>query len=413
MLKTLSISLSPNTEKDDIALALKLFFLPNKWKKGESISRLEEKISRHLGRRQVISFNSGRSSFLAILKSLGLKEGEEVLLQLPTCNAAINPVLWSGLKPVFVESREDTFNIDPRDIERKITDKSAVLLVQHTFGLPADMERIQEIAQKNNLILIEDCAHSLGAEYKGKKVGTFGEAAFFSFSRDKVISSVYGGAVATDDKILAQKIRSFQQGINYPSSCWISQQLVHPVLFNYIILPTYSLVIGKLFLIFCQWFRILSKAVHWKEKKGERPGYFPKRMPNALAALALRQLGKLERFNEHRKKIAGLYYELLKDTSLELPHIPQGRDHIFLRFAVKSPRAPKIIKRSWAHNLLIGDWYTNPIVPDDTRLDRMGYERGECPRAENLSQILFNLPTHINIKKEDAIKTVDFLKKQL
>ena len=152
------------------------------------------------------AFNSGRSSLTAILQSLDLEEVNEVLLQAFTCNAAANPILWSGLKPVYVDCDEDSFNIDIEDLKRKITPKSKVILVQHTFGLPAEMDKILALAQQNNLILIEDCAHSLGAEYKDKKIGAFGKAAFFSFSRDKIISSVYGGMVVTNDDNLAEKI---------------------------------------------------------------------------------------------------------------------------------------------------------------------------------------------------------------
>ena len=127
-------------------------------------------------------------------------------------------------------------------------------------------------------------------------MGTFGKAAFFSFSRDKVISSVYGGMVVTNDERLAQKIKEFQEKIGYPSRFWIRQQLLHPVAMNWKILPTYR-IFGKYLLVLSQWLHVLSKAVHWKEKRGMKPAYFPKCMPNALALLALRQLEKLGPFN--------------------------------------------------------------------------------------------------------------------
>ena len=217
----ISISLSPNTEKDDIFLALKLIFQPWKWKKGKAVQKLEKQFQDYLGVRYAFSFNSGRTSLITILKSLGLENQDEVLLQSFTCNAAVNPILWSGLKPVYVDSDENTFNIDITDLERKITPKSRIIVVQHTFGLPAEMNKVLEIAEKNNLILIEDCAHSLGAEYNDQKAGTFGKASFFSFSRDKIISSVYGGMIVTNDENLAQKIKKFQQENSYHSFFWI------------------------------------------------------------------------------------------------------------------------------------------------------------------------------------------------
>ena len=413
MCKPISISLSPNTEKDDIVLAWKLKFQPWKWKKGEAIEKLEEEFKKYLGIKYAISFNSGRSAFLAILNSLNLEKGDEVLLQVFTCNAAVNPIIWAGLKPVYVDCDEKTFNIDIEDLKRTLRQaqgkKPKVLMIQHIFGLPADIDEISEICQKNNLILIEDCAHSLGAEYKGRKVGTFGKAAFFSFSRDKVISSVYGGMVVTNDDELAKKIKEYQGKIGYPSMFWIKQQLLHPILMNWLILSTYR-ILGKYLLILFQWLHILSKAVHWKEKRGKKPGYFPKALPNALAVLALNQFKKLEKFNTHRKEIARFYFEALKNSSFELPITLEDRDYIFLRFTIKHPKAHSIIKKAWQKNLLIGDWYTTPIAPHDTKLEKLQYQLGSCPKAEKLSKETFNLPTHINISQKEAKKIIDFLK---
>ncbi len=407
--KPITISLSPNTQKDDIWLTLKLIFQPWKWKKGKAIKELENQFKEYLGIKYAFSFNSGRSSLIAILRALDSESGGEILLQAFTCNAASNPILWSGLKPVYVDCNEDDFNIDVEDLRKKITPKSKALIIQHTFGLPAEMAQILDIARQNNLILIEDCAHSLGANRKGQKVGTFGKAAFFSFSRDKIISSVYGGMAVTNDPSLGEKLRQIQDKLAYPSYYWTLQQLLHPILMNFLILPTYKILIGKIILVLSQWFHILSKAVHWKEKQGKRPSYFPRRMPNALVLLAKNQFLKLEKFNNHRKKIADFYSENLKKSSFELPKKYPERKNIFLRFTIKHPKAHQIIKKAWERNLLIGDWYTTPIAPYDTNIDKVKYKMGSCPKAEKLSKITLNLPTHINISQKQAQKIVDFL----
>ena len=407
-IKPISISLSPNTEKDDVRLALKTIFKPWSWKKGRAVLELEEKFKKYLGVKYAFSFNSGRSALLAILKALDLKKGEEVLAQAFTCNAAVNPIIWSGLKPVYLDCDEDTFNIDSKDLFKKITPKSKVVMIQHTFGKPAEINEILEICQKNNLILIEDCAHALGAEYNGQKVGVFGKAGFFSFSRDKVISSIYGGMAVTNDSLLGERIRQAQDKFGYPSFFWVFQQLLHPILVNWIVLPIYNFLdLGKIFLILSQWFHILSKAVHWKEKRGERPAYFPKRLPNGLALLVLNQFKKLDKFNNYRKEIANFYYENLRNSSFVLP---KKDNSIFLRFTVKHPKAHEIIWDAWhKQNILLGDWYTGPIAPDDTNLEKMSYKMGICPRAEKLSKITLNLPTHINISKKQCQKIIDFL----
>src|SRR4030042_2579591 len=136
---------------------------------------------------------------------------------------------------------------------------------------------------------------------------------------------------------------------------------------NCLILPTYR-VFGKYLLVLFQCLHILSKAVHWKEKRGQKPDYFPKKLPDALAILSLNQFKKLERFNKHRKEIAEFYRQELKDTLFELP---LDLEQIYLRFTIKHPKAHEIIKKAWQKNLLIGDWYDKVIAPHDTKLNKM------------------------------------------
>jgi dTDP-4-amino-4,6-dideoxygalactose transaminase len=259
-------------------------------------------------------------------------------------------------------------------------------------------------------IVIEDCAHALGAEINGKKVGTFGKAAFFSFARDKVISCVYGGMAVTNNEEIGRKLRQLQKEFSQPSLWWTRQQLLHPVLLHFFILPLYHFFnLGKLLLVLSQWAQVLSKAVSWQEKRGLRPDYFPKALPNALAELALNQFRKLETFNIHRKKIAEFYYQELQGTAFGLP---ARENNIFLRFAVTHPKANEIIYSAWHnHNMLLGDWYRTPVDPFDTKLEAVKYQQGSCPNAEYLAKRALNLPTHINISMEDAKHIVEFLKK--
>ncbi len=418
--KPISISLSPNVEKDDLKLALNLIIRPWLWRKGKAITELEDQFKKYLGVKYAYAFNSGRSSFFAILKSLNLEKGSEVLLQAFTCNAVPNPVLWSDLNPVYVDCNKDDFNISATDLESKITSKTRVVVVQHTFGLPAEMDKIRAICGVYNLILIEDCAHSLGAEYGSVgspqmmvKVGAHSKAAFFSFSRDKVISSVYGGIAVTNDDIIGNKLAKLQGEFGQPSRAWVLQQLLHPILLHYLILPVYNFIdLGKIMLVVSQWLNILSKAVSFKEKQGKCPDYFPKAMPNALTIMALNQFNKLEKFNSHRKKIADYYYENLKNTKFELPNQFSNRKSVFLRFTVKHKNAHEMIYEAWhKQNILLGDWYTTPIAPCDTNMDEIKYEKGSCWNAEALAKITLNLPTHINISLKGAERIVNFLKK--
>lgn len=409
--KPIFISLSPNTEKDDISLALKLIFKSKIWKRGEKIKELEEEFRKYLGVKHVITFNSGRSAFLAILKSLGLKKGEEILLQAFTCNAAVNSIIWSGLKPVFVDI-DETLNLNPKDLKRKITEQSRVVMIQHTFGHSAKLDEILKISKENNLILIEDCAHSLGATYKGKKIGTFGEGSFFSFGRDKIISSVYGGMAVTNDDLLAKKIEDFKEKIDFPSNFWIFQQLLHPVLTNYLITPLYSFFeLGRWVLLAFQRLKILSKAVHKKEKQGKKPSYIPKKMPNALAFLALHQFKKLNKFNTHRKKIAKFYDKNLKNLRFVLPKKHPERTYMRYSILIERYDTDEILKQARKQKIFLNDgWRKTPIIPPDTDQSKMGYTFGTCPQAEKVAKSILNLPIHINISKKDAQRITKFLR---
>jgi len=388
------ISLSPNVEKDDIFLSFKLFFSK---KKGKAIKLLEEKFK---GFGYSFSFNSGRTAFLAILKSLELEKDDEVMIQALTCNALVNPIFWSNLRPVFIDIKKETLNINPDELEKKISSKSKVVVVQHTFGKPAELDRILEICTRHNLILIEDCAHCLGGEYNGKGLGRFGKASFFSLGRDKIISSVYGGIAVTHDKVLAEKIQQFQKQLKFPSLFWIQRQLLHPILTKIIVMPLYRFFgIGKYFLVAFQRLKIISKAVHKMEKQGAMPKYLLKKMPNALAALGLNQLKKLERFNNHRYEIAKIYNS-------------DAEKRVYMRYSIFVEDSDKILKKFKEKNIYLNDgWRKVIIVPIGTDLGKMGYKKGSCPVAEKVAKHILNLPTHINISLDNARKIKKLLKK--
>jgi perosamine synthetase len=412
-LKPIATSLSPNTEKDDISLAFKLKFQPWKWKKGEAIEEMENEFKRYLGVKYAVSFNSGRSALLAILDALEIKREDEVLLQAFTCNSAVNPILKKSALPVFVDI-DETLNLDPLDLHRKISHCSRVVMVQHNFGWPAKMDEIQRIIKENNLYLVEDCAHSLGAEFKGRLCGTFGNAAFFSFGRDKIISSVFGGMAVTNDTEVGEKLKKFQEKLNFPSGFWILQQLLHPILVNYLVLPAYGLnqYLGRILIGFFHKISLLSKAVYKREKKGELSRFFPAKLPNALAVLALNQFKKLERFNVYRRRIANLYEKELKGFDLPLAKPQKEIKPTFMRYPVLVKKdTDNILRRSRRERIFLDDgWRKGPVIPPDTEIEKMHYTLGSCPRAEKFTQSILNLPTHINISEAETKKITGFLK---
>lgn len=403
----IAISLSPNTEIDDVWRALRVMFSPWQWREGRSIAEIESWFCRYLSVSQVVSFNSGRSALLAILTAFGIGVGDEVLLQAFTCVAVPNSIRWAGATPIYVDI-DDSYNIDPTLLEKKITKQTKAIIIQHTFGIPAQMEEIIAIARKYKLLVIEDCAHALGAMYKGKKVGTLGDAAFFSFGRDKVISSVFGGAamIQPNYKKQNENLTVYERQLPYPSLFWIGQQLFHPIAFS-VILPFYRIGLGKVFLVLLQKFRLLSFPVYAEEKRGRRPNDFPKRYPNGLALLLVSQLEKLERYNTNRKLVAGFYRKELGDkATVRLP--PHREGAICFRFPLQVDRSIELLKKARQRGILLGNWYHGVIDPKGTQYETVGYAWGSCPNAHEAAEHIVNLPTRISLS--DTQRVIQFLK---
>lgn len=401
----IAIGLSPNTEKDDILQALKALLQPWKWKKGDAVYQVENWFRTYLNNNHVVAVNSGRSAMYLILKSFSIHGGDEVIVQAFTCLAVPEVVSWCGAKPVFIDI-DETLNMDTKLLERAISAKTRAIIVQHTFGVPANIEMIKKIAQKHNIILIEDCAHGLGAEFKGQKIGTWGDAAFFSFGRDKVISSVFGGLAILNSnskyfKIASAKMDELSQKLNYPSMFWIIQQILHPLSFEFI-LPLYNLIIGKIILHLLQKFKLLSFPIYREEKKGLKPEIFPKLYPNALAILLLNQLKKIERLNNHRQELAKQYFqEFNNKKNIVLPQNIPGS--IFLRFNILTDNVSEIKTEAKRSGILLGNWYHDVIDPEGSQ-NIVGYKLGDCPYAEKMARQSLNLPTNIRTDKNDISK---------
>jgi dTDP-4-amino-4,6-dideoxygalactose transaminase len=242
-----------------------------------------------------------------------------------------------------------------------------------------------------------------------------GDASFFSFGRDKIISSVFGGAAFIKDNDKFKKLDDFCQSLPFPSRLWTFQQLLHPILTNYIVIPVYgvSFFLGKILIGFFHKTLLLSKSVYKKEKKGMLADFFPKKMPSSLSSLFSKQIGKLERFNEHRRKIAEIYSkEISKEKySLLFPEEFSKITPIFMRYPILAKfETDDILKKMRKNGIYLNDgWRKSPIVPPDTDLKSVSYTLGSCPNAEEISKKIINLPTHINVSEKKARKIIKLL----
>lgn len=401
-------SLSPNTERDDLWLAFKSLVLPwnwFKWRKGPDVAELEKEFRRYLKVDHALAFQRGRDALYVLLKAMDIGDGDEVILQAYTCVVVPNAIQYTGATPIYVDIEEGGYNIDPELIEEAITHRTKAIIVQHTFGEPANLERIMEICKKHNILLIEDCAHALSAEVDGKKVGTFGDAAIYSFGRDKIISSVWGGMISTDDAQLARKVKDLCDELPFPTLLQTKQALCHPLLFA-LIKPFYRFKFGKGLLMFAQKIQLIPRVIYPKEKKGLKPNFFPQQMSNMLARLALHQLRKIERFRQHRLKMADMYREALESaTSYHLP--PTNSHAAWLRYTIRTPEAGSILKRAKKKGIYLGDWYRTVLAPEDCPVEFFQYHPGSCPRAEKAAAETLNLPTHIQMHIEEVESIVE------
>lgn len=403
----LHISLSPNLQKDDVFITLKQLGYFWKWRGDKYINKLRRAFSKYFDNDNVYFFNSGRSALLTFLNSLHLKEEDEIILQSFTCNAVANPIIWAGGKPVYCDI-DETFNIDVKNLEKKITENTRAIIIQNTFGIPARIDEIKKIAKRYKILVIEDVAHALGATYKNKLVGTLGDVAFFSFGRDKVISSVYGGALIINNERLKETFEREYRDIKYPNIFWTLQQLLHPLI-TYAALLTYNFG-GKYMLYGAQKLKLLSMAVTRGERYGKKPKYFPRRLPEPLCALALNQFEKLDKLNKHRRDLATMYENVLKnrDDVIIVENYDEGA--IWLRYPIIHNDAREIFQEAKERGMILGNWYREVVAPLGTNFDAVNYKMGDNKTAEYVALRILNLPTNIRTSKLEAGEVASFIK---
>jgi perosamine synthetase len=177
---------------------------------GPMLERFEQSLGDYIGAPHAIAVSSGTCALHLCLRALGIKEGDEVIVPSFTFIAVANVVRYQNAIPVFVDIEPESLNIAPDSIEQAITPKTRAIIAVHTFGCPADMKEILEIGRRHNLFVIEDACEALGAEYRGKKCGIFGDAGVFGFYPNKQITTGEGGAIVTHDADLARLMRGLR-----------------------------------------------------------------------------------------------------------------------------------------------------------------------------------------------------------
>lgn len=399
--KPLFTGFAPHITVRDTFIALSFLFLPWKWRKlrqGDAPKKIETWLENYFGNAKAYTFDSGRSALFCALEACGVGEGDEVLVQAYTCLVVINAIRWTGAWPVFVDILDD-YTMDPDDARKKITEKTKVLIIQHTFGTPAQLDALVQLGKEHGLKIVEDCAHSLGAHHNGKLTGTFGDIGIFSFGSDKVVSCVRGGGVVVNDDALAQKIQAHQSTLPlFPLGILLQHLMHYPVFLKGRWL--YNLGVGKLVLWVANRIRIINRIIYPQEKKGEQIAGFPAQLPNALATILLEQLNELDTLNQRRQTIARIYQERIDNPNIEKP--AWSDESIYVRYPVCVSDPKNLRDVAKREGIILGDWYDTVVAPKDSDRGATRYMQGTCPHAEKLAACSVNLPTERHITERDA-----------
>lgn len=326
---------------------------------GENVENFERLVADYLGVKHAIAVTSGTSALHLSLIALGIKKGDEVLVPDFTFPATANVVELVGAKPILVDINIDTYNIDASRIEENISSKTKAIIPVHLFGQSADMDDIIEISKAYNLKIIEDAACALGAEYNGRKCGTFGDVGCFSFHPRKAITTGEGGIIVTNDDEIAQNLR-----------VWRNHGMINKQ-------GKYNFVL---------------------------PG-FNYRMTDIQGAIGTVQMQKLDDIIAKKRTLANIYDELLKDLNwVKIPGIAKGVIHVYQSYVVvldsELGRDSFIVKlRDWGIETTIGTYSLHML---DYYCKKYGYNPEDFPNAKRAFEHGITLPLHSGMSENDV-----------
>ena len=406
----ISVSLLPNYEPDDFRFIKRLLVKPEDWRIGPTSKKLESWFEGYFPGFKAVSFLSGRVALKAVLKSLGVGKGDEVVVPAFSCVVVPVAVKSLGAKPVYADINEDSNNLTLSSIKKVVTKRTKSVVVQHTFGFPAEVEKIVAWCHQRQILVVEDCAHGIGIKVGDQWLGSFGDGAIFSFGRDKAVSSVFGGLGLVKNK-WGRNLVSCQQKMNLPTNFFIFKQLFYPLYFR-ASLDVYNFFnLGKLMIWLGQWAGLLSMAVFAGEKKGQTARILEKRMPEALAQIAFYQLSKIDRFNQARVDAVEFYGSALKSLPIRLPLFKAGNQTLpLLRFTIKVPDPQLLYEFSKKRNVVLNNWYYPCLAPSGVVNEKVAFDPIQTPRAQTSSLQVVNLPTHPRLRRADLEKVVRVIK---
>jgi dTDP-4-amino-4,6-dideoxygalactose transaminase len=322
---------------------------------GSEVEKLEQNLSNYLGNRYSIGVNSGTDALILSLRALDIKENDEVILPSHTATATASAVVSVGATPVFVDIDEHSLNIDPMDLEKKISNKTKAIVIVHLYGNPCDIAKISEIASREKIHLIEDCAQSLGATYNLKPTGSFGILSCFSFYPTKNLGAIGdAGAISTNNQELFEKIKMLRQ-------------------------------------------------YGWNEVRISIIESNQSRLDEIQAAILNVKMKYLEESLLQRIETANIYSENLCDLDLKIPQISAGKQHSFHLYVIRIKNREKIIEKLNKKNIFPGIHYKVPVHLNPAFAK---YSHEKLSITENVANEILSLPMYPGVKRKEVFKVI-------
>jgi len=335
---------------------------------GPKTEEFERLVAEYVGVKHAVAVSSGTAALHLIVKALGIGPEDEVLVPSFTFVASVNVILYEGAKPVFVDIEPDTYNLDPEDLENRITPRTKAIMVVDVFGHPAEWDEISRIAEKYGLKVIDDSCEALGAEYKGKKLGQFGDAAAFAFYPNKQMTTGEGGMIVTNDDQVAKLCRSLRNQGRGEMGAWLEH---------------------------------------------ERLGY-NYRMTEMSAALGVSQFRRIEELLAKRERVARMYTERLSElewirTPVVRPYVRMSWFVYVVTLAEGMHRDP--VMKALAEEGIPTRGYFSPVHLQPYVRRRLGTKEGMLPVTESVARRTIALPFHGNMTEAEVDMVVEALKR--
>lgn len=378
--------------KDDIEKVISNILQSGAYINGPYTKELEGKLAKYLDVKHVIGVANGTDALVIALEALGIKEGDEVITTPFTFFATAEAISLIGAKPVFVDVSLDDFNIDINKLEEAITEKTKAIIPVHIFGTPADMDKINEIAKKHNLYVIEDACQAIGAKYRDKMVGGLGDIACFSFFPTKNLGTYGdGGLITTNSDEIASICRALKahgSGVNGEVAFNLLNNIKEEVEEDN-----------------CTNDTVYNPKKYYNYLVGHNS-----RLDEIHAGILSVKLDYLDRWNNQRIENAKYFDEKLKDTDLKLMKLDEENKNVYHMYIVQSENREELTKKLDEAGIGYGVYYPVPLHLQKV-YKNLGYKLGDLPNAEYLSTRTLAIPVDPEMTEEERKYIVEILKK--